>query len=92
MLKLKLIHAKLILVLSIAMIVAVLPAKGQTPPKLRVIDIKDLYIRDPFIVADLEAKTYFLYKAGKVEGSDGSEVNGVEAYKSEDLEKMGGTL
>ncbi|WP_313491715.1 glycoside hydrolase family 43 protein [Sphingobacterium multivorum] len=90
MLKLKLIHAKLILVLSIAMIVAVLPAKGQTPPKLRVIDIKDLYIRDPFIVADLEAKTYFLYKAGKVEGSDGSEVNGVEAYKSEDLKKWEG--
>lgn len=49
------------------------------------IHINDLYVRDPYIIADQQSKTYFLYKAGKVKNSTGQEVNGVVAYKSKDL-------
>lgn len=50
------------------------------------IHIKDLHVRDPYIVPDIESKTYFLYKAALVKRADGSSTNGVVTYKSKDLE------
>ncbi|MBL1409403.1 glycoside hydrolase family 43 protein [Sphingobacterium faecale] len=63
---------------------------AQNKPLNEIIDIKDLYVRDPFIVADPATKNYYLYKAGRVKGKDGTEVNGVVAYKSKDLRKWKG--
>lgn len=58
--------------------------------QIKAVGAKDLYVRDPYIVADKNSQTYFLYKAGKVENEDGEKVNGVVAYKSKDLEKWEG--
>jgi len=63
-------------------------SQGQS--NISIIDIKDLYVRDPYIVADQQTKTYFLYKAGKVKNDLGREVNGVVVYKSKDLKKWEG--
>lgn len=62
----------------------------QGQPNISIIDTKDLYVRDPYIVADQQTKTYFLYKAGKVKNNLGKTVNGVVAYKSKDLRKWEG--
>lgn len=49
------------------------------------VHIKDLNIRDPFIITDKKAATYYLYKAARVNNPQGQRVNGVVAYKSKDL-------
>lgn len=54
------------------------------------VDIKDLYVRDPYVVADEKTKTYYLYKAGRVKNTAGQMVNGVVAYKSRDLKEWTG--
>lgn len=61
---------------------------GQS--NVETVDVQDLYARDPYILADEQSQTYYLYKAGKVEDKEGREVNGVVAYKSRDLEKWEG--
>ncbi|NGM63576.1 family 43 glycosylhydrolase [Sphingobacterium sp. SGG-5] len=63
-------------------------AYAQQP--VSTVEVKDLYVRDPYIVADQQTKTYFLYKAGKVKNDEEQEVNGVVAYKSKDLKKWEG--
>lgn len=63
-------------------------AQAQQP--VSTVDIKDLYVRDPYIVPDAATKTYFLYKAGQVANEKGQTVNGVVAYKSKDLKKWEG--
>lgn len=63
---------------------------AQSKSPIEIVDIKDLYVRDPFIVADSITESYFLYKAGRVKGIDGEEANGVVAYKSKDLKKWEG--
>lgn len=55
-----------------------------------VVDIKDLYVRDPYILPNRASGEYFLYKAGQVKNSDGKEVTGVVAYKSRDLKSWTG--
>lgn len=50
------------------------------------VHIKDLHIRDPFIFADKETETYFIYKAFSTKGAEGELTFGVEAYKSKNLE------
>ena len=52
----------------------------------RAVHIRDLNVRDPYIVVDQQAKTYFLYKASRVKDEKGNPVNGVVAYKSKDME------
>ena len=49
------------------------------------IEIKDLYVRDPYIVAHKPTQTYYLYKASMVTGKNGKSGSGVVAYKSKDL-------
>lgn len=63
-------------------------AIAQSPRE--VVDARDLYVRDPYILADEKSQTYFLYKAGRVKNEEGEEVNGVVAYKSKDLKKWEG--
>ncbi|SDD84061.1 glycoside hydrolase family 43 protein [Niabella drilacis] len=53
------------------------------------VHIKDLQVRDPFVVADPKDKVYYLYKASPV-GRDKQKANGVVAYKSKDLEHWDG--
>lgn len=49
------------------------------------IDIKDIRIRDPFIVTDSKTSTYYMYaQTGNRAGSD---FQGVEVYTSKDLKK-----
>lgn len=54
------------------------------------VDIKDLYVRDPYIITDPKSGEYLLYKAGKVKNEKNSEVFGVVAYKSKDLKMWTG--
>lgn len=58
--------------------------------KVSEIDIKDLYVRDPFIVADEREKDYYLYKASQVTDAKGNKTSGVVLYKSKDLKKWRG--
>lgn len=53
------------------------------------VHIKDLHIRDPYIIADKETKTYFLYKSSPV-GNGTMGGSGVVVYKSKDLEHWEG--
>ncbi|WP_240894456.1 glycoside hydrolase family 43 protein [Parapedobacter sp. SGR-10] len=61
---------------------------AQTSPSK--VHIKDLNIRDPYIVADKQSQTYFLYKAAKVKNDQGKFSSGVVTYKSKDLETWEG--
>ncbi|MEC3878009.1 glycoside hydrolase family 43 protein [Parapedobacter sp. 10938] len=53
------------------------------------IHISDLHIRDPYIIADKETQTYFLYKSAPV-GSAETRRSGVVVFKSKDLENWEG--
>jgi len=64
--------------------VGTIPVFGQS--SLSTTHIKDLNVRDPYIVSDKESQTYFLYKAARVMDEKGNRVTGVVAYKSKDLE------
>ncbi|MGV3764457.1 glycoside hydrolase family 43 protein [Parapedobacter sp.] len=55
----------------------------------KTVHIKDLHIRDPYIVADKETQTYFLYKSSPV-GSGDTRSSGVVVFKSKDLEHWEG--
>jgi GH43 family beta-xylosidase len=55
-----------------------------------VVDIADLYVRDPYILPNPSSNEYYLYKAGKVKNTAGKEVTGVVAYKSKDLKSWAG--
>ncbi|MBL7189313.1 MAG: family 43 glycosylhydrolase [Phycisphaerae bacterium] len=46
----------------------------------------DLYIRDPFILADAATRTYYLYKSMSVRLKDGKSRRGVGVYTSEALQ------
>jgi len=58
--------------------------------KISQIDIRDLHVRDPYIVAEKQSNTYYLYKSDKVLNDSGVLVNGVSAYKSKDLKTWEG--
>ena len=62
------------------------------PMVLRAIPIEDIYIRDPFIVADETTHTYYLYCSSSVKGSQGQSIGGVAAYKSKDLKNWEGPV
>lgn len=63
---------------------------GSAFAQTETIDIKDLYVRDPFIVPNQSTGEYFMYKAGQVKNDAGREVMGVVAYKSRDLKSWTG--
>ncbi|GGC13853.1 glycosyl hydrolase family 43 [Parapedobacter defluvii] len=50
------------------------------------IHIKDLSIRDPYILADQQSQSYILYKSAPVKNKQGADASGVVAYRSTDLE------
>ncbi len=54
------------------------------------VDIKDLYVRDPYIVADEQNKTYYLYKTIPSTKENLNRATGVELYRSKDLKKWTG--
>src|SRR4051794_29321233 len=56
---------------------------GQLVPSK--IHINDLNVRDPFIVADKQSKTYFLYKSSSTKDKKGNTVSSLVTYKSKDL-------
>lgn len=47
--------------------------------------IKDLNVRDPYIVVDKPSQTYFLYKSAMVKNDKGQRVSGVVVYESKDM-------
>ncbi|MDR1722750.1 MAG: glycoside hydrolase family 43 protein [Tannerella sp.] len=57
---------------------------GQT------LKIEDIYIRDPFIVADKSKGVYYMYGSLSQKGSKGQTLGGVAAYKSKDLKNWEG--
>ena len=50
----------------------------------------DLFIRDPFIVPDIDTQTYYLYKSAEVTLGNGEKRPGVVAFTSKDLETWHG--
>ncbi len=58
--------------------------------KVSEVNIKDLYVRDPYILAHVPTQTYYLYKTSMTTGKDGRSVSGVVAYKSKDLQTWKG--
>lgn len=52
--------------------------------------LKDINIRDPFILPDASSGTYYMYRSSSIEAGDGSERGGVEVFRSRDLEHWEG--
>lgn len=53
-------------------------------------ELKDIYIRDPFILPDTNTKTYYLYRSADTTGTDGKVIGGVECFRSKDLQHWEG--
>src|SRR5699024_1812163 len=53
-------------------------------------NIKDLNVRDPFILTDEKNDNYILYKTSHIISTDSEEVSAIVAYKSKDLEHWKG--
>lgn len=64
------------------------PCGGQ--PLIQDISRADLYIRDPFVVADENSQTYCLYKSDRVRLKSGESRPGVVAHTSKDLQTWRG--
>lgn len=60
---------------------------AQAP--LETVLIEDLYVRDPYIVADPETNLYYMYMSSNIQ-IDGREKTGVTAYTSADLKHWEG--
>lgn len=50
-------------------------------------DLKDIYVRDPYILTDSIRKCYYLYRSKDVNLGEGRIVGGVEVLESKDLKK-----
>lgn len=53
-------------------------------------DLEDIYIRDPYILADSESGWYYLYRTSSSKNADGVAIGGVELFRSRDLKKWTG--
>jgi len=53
-------------------------------------DIKDIHIRDPFILVDRASKTYYMYRSAHGDMSEYDGRGGVEVFKSKDLKNWEG--
>lgn len=51
----------------------------------------DLYIRDPFVLTDVQSGRYYIYRSSSIETSDGT-LGGVETFWSKDLENWHGPI
>lgn len=54
--------------------------------------IKDIYIRDPYILADSKTQTYYMYRSSSTQGKNGNTLGGVEVFKSKDLKSWEGPV
>lgn len=63
---------------------------GFAQEKVSEVDIKDLYVRDPYIVTDHDNKVYYLYKSIPASSNTPNKATGVELYKSKDLKRWQG--
>lgn len=52
--------------------------------------LADIYIRDPYILADTKTNTYYLYRSASDQDKKGNSIGGVEAFKSKDLKNWEG--
>lgn len=52
--------------------------------------IEDIYIRDPFILADKTSGNYYMYSSKSVTADDGTARGGVAVYRSRDLKTWDG--
>lgn len=72
------------LILCWSLILLSLSAMSQTH------DLKDIYIRDPYILADKENGWYYLYRTSTSQNADGANIGGVEVFRSRDLKQWTG--
>lgn len=54
--------------------------------------ISEIYIRDPYILADPQTKTYYMYRSSSVSDDKGKMLGGVEVFKSKDLKQWEGPV
>ena len=76
------------ILLAMAACMAVVTVCAQ--PKTQ--SIKDINIRDPFIVADASSGVYYMYRSSSVNAEDGTVRGGVEVFRSRDLENWEGPV
>ena len=74
-------HAHMRLYWLALSIVAASMAMGESKMVDYPIHVKDLHIRDPFVLPIVQEKTYYMYASGRAEGG-----YGCKAYMSKDLE------
>jgi len=71
-------------------LVLLLIYSGNLSAQTETVDVKDLYVRDPYILPNPSTREYYMYKAGDVKNKQGRDVKGVVAYKSKDLKTWSG--
>ena len=52
----------------------------------------DIYIRDPYIVPDIQKGIYYMYASSSQKGQNGQTLGGVAAYRSKDLKMWEGPI
>lgn len=74
--------------MALTLYVCLQPVKAQSIVTTQ--NIADIYIRDPFIMADAETGTYYMYRSSSVKSESGKVLGGVETFKSKDLKTWEG--
>ncbi|MDR1096909.1 MAG: glycoside hydrolase family 43 protein [Tannerella sp.] len=72
-------------VIFLFLIPALLPAFTRVSAQHRMLQLSEINIRDPYILAEQKSRTYYLYKSSPVKDDNGETRGGVEVYKSKDL-------
>lgn len=63
---------------------------SQNSVKLQ--SIKEILIRDPYILADSKTQTYYMYRSASTRGENGKTLGGVEVFKSKNLKSWEGPV
>lgn len=66
--------------------------KEALKPQTEKIALADIYIRDPYILADSKTGTYYMYRSSSRRNEIGVNLGGVEAFKSKDLKTWEGPV
>ena len=74
---------KKLISLAVMMIVASGAVYAQSEAKQ---ELKDIFIRDPYILPVEDNHTYYMYASSTTIGADGEKIGGVKVYKSRDLQ------
>jgi arabinan endo-1,5-alpha-L-arabinosidase len=83
-------HINGLLLLMVILLVSVTAFAATDTTEIGDIVRADLFIRDPFIVPDVETQTYYLYKSDRITLKNGQRRPGVVAYTSKDLQTWRG--